>query len=233
MTSVHFRAALRPIGNNSGQCFCTAGEGDVSDGVGWFIPFTLAAGGLRADPECALAELPGCGGQRGWDDRAGANFRRWAEPRGKQPAGRMCCAVVPTSTESERCGSPRLKMLLWVEEVALHRQLGFPSWGRAVLLLMPKLLEGQQVWGQKQGQCPGCLDSWFALSRTWLSPVSFCASVSPWPSRRRSPPAGCGGGRRAGRAQGSSPGSAKPYYFPTTVSSSLLVKLDPAVHNSH
>lgn len=30
-------------------------------------------------------------------------------------------------------------------------------------------------------------DSWFALSRTRLSPTSLCASVSPWPSRRRSP----------------------------------------------
>lgn len=33
-------------------------------------------------------------------------------------------------------------------------------------------------------------NSWFALSRTRLSPTSLRASVSPWPSRRRSPQQG-------------------------------------------
>lgn len=56
---------------------------------------------------------------------------------------------------------------------------------------------------------------------------------SPGSSVPQFPCGEAGGGRRAGQARGSSPGSAKPYYFPTTVSSSLLIKLDPAVHNSH
>lgn len=171
------------------------------------------------------------GGGRGWDGRAGANFRRWAEPREKQPAGGMCGATVPTSIESQRRG---LKMLPWVEEVPLHRTPGVaPQGGKAVPPPMSRLLEGRQLRGRTRGQCPGCLDSRFALPGRRLSPAPLRASVSPPPSRRRCPPAGCGGGGRVGRARGSSPGSAKPYYFPTTVSSSLLVKLDPAVHNSH
>lgn len=60
VTSVHFRAALRPVGNNTGQCFCAAGERDVSDGGGWFIPFPLAAGARSVRWQRSLA-AGGCG----------------------------------------------------------------------------------------------------------------------------------------------------------------------------
>lgn len=91
-----------------------------------------------------------------------------------------------------------------------------PGWPRAASPALPlghELLERLGV----RGQCS-------CLSRTPPSPGSFVPQF---------PRGEAGGGRRAGQARGSSPGSAKPYYFPTTVSSSLLIKLDPAVHNSH
>lgn len=147
--------------------------------------------------------------------------------------GRCVTPRCPRASRASAGGSLGLKMLPWVEEVAWLWQPGFPPWRRVVPPPMPRLLEGRWVRVRTWGRCPGlpvCITQG-AVEAHATPCLSFPTAVSlalPPP-----PPVGCGGGRGAGQARGSSPGSARPYYFPTTVSSSLLVKLDPAVHNSH
>lgn len=191
-------------------------------------PSPFAAGAPGRGRSVCWQSSPGCGGWPGGDSRAAANFRRWAEPRGKQPAGGRCRTrtAVPTSVESERWGDPASG------DAAVGCQSG-----------------GSPVWCSEEKPCPadapaaGGASHPGKRSRAKPSPafpvgvtqgagepraapcLSFAVSVSPALPRRR---------------QQGWPGSgilacesAKPYYFPTTVSSSLLVKLDPAVHNSH
>lgn len=131
---------------------------------------------------------PAAGGGREWDGRAGANFR--AEPRGKWPARETCHATVPTSIEMSAGGVPGS------EDAAVGRAVHRLSTAGKSCATTDAPAAGRATGLGTQGQCPGRLDSRFALPRTRLSPAPLRASVSPGPSRRRSPPAGCGGGRR-------------------------------------
>lgn len=90
-------------------------------------PSPLAAADRDGPGACAGRAPRAAGGGRGGDSRAAANFRRWAEPQGKQPAGGRCRTrtAVPTSIGSEHWATVALKMLPWAGKGVLRWQPSF------------------------------------------------------------------------------------------------------------
>lgn len=105
----------------SGERWLAGGRRGVSDGGGCWVPFPLRCRGSGRTRSVCWQSSPGCGGWPGGDSRAAANFRRWAEPQGKQPAGGRCRTrtAVPTSIASEHRAIVALKMLPWAGTGAL------------------------------------------------------------------------------------------------------------------